>query len=356
MLLCAGSASGMELGCRLLYLMGSYEEALAQCQKDVGNKQSDAAEVLTLMYKNGQGVTQSNAEADKWARIASKLQNEDSKFRSAATTVDEYWIVCQSVFSGRGDYENTTEACRKAADLGHREAQLQLAWRFANGYGVPQDQTEAAKWYRKAAERGDKNAQYELAKNYCTYEIVGVSAKQEKEKWYLKAANQGHALAQYELATTYLNEGRPNYVEAIRWYRVAAESGDAKFKAQFVIKTHGFEFGDVEVSIVESQYQLGKFYQRGQRVPQDYSEAIQWYRKAGEHGHRLAQFNLGQMYALGQGMLRDYVQAHMWLNLAAARGLPEAAKARDSLAEKMTTYQILKAQDMAKEWSQKKAQ
>jgi TPR repeat protein len=35
-----------------------------------------------------------------------------------------------------------------------------------NGLGVPQDYTEATKWYRKAAEQGDAKAQYNLGYMY----------------------------------------------------------------------------------------------------------------------------------------------------------------------------------------------
>jgi TPR repeat protein len=37
---------------------------------------------------------------------------------------------------------------------------------YAKGRGVPQDDAEAVKWYRKAAEQGDANAQYNLGQGY----------------------------------------------------------------------------------------------------------------------------------------------------------------------------------------------
>ena len=41
-------------------------------------------------------------------------------------------------------------------------AQCNLGTMYAEGEGVKQDHTEAAKWYRKAAEQGDALAQYNL--------------------------------------------------------------------------------------------------------------------------------------------------------------------------------------------------
>jgi len=90
-------------------------------------------------------------------------------------------------------------------------------------------------------------------------------------------------------------------------------------------------------------------------VPQDYAEAVRWYRKAAEQGHTRAQTNLGLMYDSGQGVPQNYVLAHVWFNLSASRQTdPEnrerTAKARDRVAAKMTPAQITEAQRRAREW------
>ena len=88
-------------------------------------------------------------------------------------------------------------------------------------------------------------------------------------------------------------------------------------------------------------------------MPQDYTEATRWYRKAADQGNATAQSNLGTMYDKGQGVTQDYIQAHIWYNLAAARGLKIGRKNRDILAEKMTPAQIAEAQKLAREWKPK---
>ena len=47
-----------------------------------------------------------------------------------------------------------------AAEQGFAQAQSNLGVMYANSQGVPQDYTEAAKWYRKAAEQGHVDALY----------------------------------------------------------------------------------------------------------------------------------------------------------------------------------------------------
>ena len=57
---------------------------------------------------------------------------------------------------GRGVAQSDMEAARwyrKAADKGFAEAQYNLGTMFAQGRGVPQSDVEAARWHRKAAPR-----------------------------------------------------------------------------------------------------------------------------------------------------------------------------------------------------------
>ncbi len=50
-----------------------------------------------------------------------------------------------------------------------------------------------------------------------------------------------------------------------------------------------------------AQYFLGNMYDHGQGVPQNYTEALKWYRLSAEQGDADAQNNLGVMYADGKG-------------------------------------------------------
>jgi TPR repeat protein len=117
-----------------------------------------------------------------------------------------------------------------------------------------------------------------------------------------------------------------DYVEAVKWYRLAAAQ-----------------------EMAEAQVMLGLMYVGGQGVPQDYVEAVKWYRLAAAQGIAEAQFRLSLMYGLGWGVSRDLVTAHLWSNLAAARGNPQAVKFRDFVAKEMTPQQIADAHARARE-------
>jgi len=51
-----------------------------------------------------------------------------------------------------------------------------------------------------------------------------------------------------------------------------------------------------------------------------FSHAAEWYQKAADQGHTLAQFNLGVMYWRGQGFGRDRERSRFWITRAAEAG------------------------------------
>jgi TPR repeat protein len=111
---------------------------------------------LGLLYFYGQGVSQDDAEAEKWFRMA----------------------------AGHGD----------------ALAQHNLGVMYDTGRGVPQDQVEALKWYRKAADQGLADGQYDLGQKYASGH--GVPRDYVRAlMWFNLAAAQGHQYAAMERAS-----------------------------------------------------------------------------------------------------------------------------------------------------------
>jgi hypothetical protein len=121
----------------------------------------------------------------------------------------------------------------------------------------------------------------------------------EAVAWYRKAAEQGHAEAQCNLGVSYsTGEGAErDLVEAVTWYRKAAKQG-----------------------LAEAEYSLGWCYDTGAGAKQDLVEAVAWYRKAAEQGDARAQLNLGHCYTTGRGVDRDEVEAIAWYKKSAEQG------------------------------------
>ena len=67
-------------------------------------------------------------------------------------------------------------------------------------------------------------------------------------------------------------------------------------------------------------------YRNGKGVLKDYKEAVKWYRKAAEQGDAMAQNNLGVRYATGKGAPKDMTKAKYWINKAYEGGDAKASK------------------------------
>ena len=111
------------------------------------------------------------------------------------------------------------EETKAEAEKGNASAENRLGAMYEGGIGVIKDSMEAGKWYRKAAEQGNPNYQYDVG-----YYYERGKAYVEAAKWYQRAANQGNLIAQQSLGDFYHDgNGVPkSSVEAYKWYNLAA--------------------------------------------------------------------------------------------------------------------------------------
>jgi len=215
------------------------------------------------------------------------------------------------------------------------EAQFEFGVMYDTGEGAPQSHTEAAKWYRKAAEQGWAKAQHNLGHLYENGEGVPQDCA-EAVKWYRMAADQGVTRSQYNLGFMYdYGEGiAQDFTEALKWYRKAADGGHA-----------------------DAKNKLGVMCARGQGVPRDYTEAFRLFRESADQGNARAYESLGAGYRKGEGVPQDYVQAYKWYSLAVSEfaasesmSVERATTRLNTVAAKMTEAQIVEAQRLAREW------
>lgn len=155
-------------------------------------------------------------------------QNNFALVPRPSSSVEKAKPAAKRILSGM--VADTLDLARKTASKEVRVADAQLKnWfrtgaEYYNGWGVSQDYTEAAKWFRKGAEQNDVYAQINLG--VCYYNGQGVAKDDVKAvKWWRKAAEQNDALAQYNLGFCYKHgEGvAKDEVEAEKWFRKAAE-------------------------------------------------------------------------------------------------------------------------------------
>jgi uncharacterized protein len=286
-------------------------------------------------------------------------------------------LTLASTPCAKGSDKDTEIAKRKAwAEQGDLRAQLNLGDMYFFGKGVPKNLAEAAKWYRKAAEQGNPDAQYDLYLTYITDQGISKKDLPEALKWLRKAADQGHPVAQYSLGFKYYLESigigaLKNGTEAAEWLRKAAEQGHPgaqNYLGELYAMGKGVLKDWVEAvkwyrKAAEQDYNvaqnnLGDMYAKGEGVSKDLAEAVKWYRKAAEHGNPDAQLSLARAYADGAGVPKNYVQAYKWVNLASTKGKPSilgtAAKMRDGLETKMTREEMTEAQRLSAQFVPRK--
>ncbi|MGH8534380.1 MAG: tetratricopeptide repeat protein [Gammaproteobacteria bacterium] len=185
----------------------------------------------------------------------------------------------------KGDYVKVVRDLTPLAERGDMEAQYQLALMYANGRGVPRDQRQAATWFEKATAVLDPGAQFNLGIMY--FEGQGVPR---------------------------------DYEQAARWFKGAGERGDA-----------------------EALFNLGLMYDDGKGVRRDVREAVLWYKRAAELGLKQAQLMLAGMYRDGAGVSKDETLAYLWYAMAAEQDDKDAAAERDRLAKRLTPAQYKEA-------------
>ena len=150
-----------------------------------------------------------------------------------------------------------------------------------------------------------------------------------------------------------------NFKEAIRWFKEAAERDFVR--AQYylgLMYQHGqgtnqdfsksFNFYSIaaDQGMAEAQHNLALLYKNGQGVEKDVSEFLKWTEKAAQGGNPEAQINMGWI----SENVGDKLMALAWYSIAASSGHARSSEFRDKLAKKMTSEQIAKAQQMAKEY------
>ncbi|MGZ8379893.1 MAG: hypothetical protein ACXW0Z_21910, partial [Gemmatirosa sp.] len=210
---------------------------------------------------------------------------------------------CASLFAAL-EWSRARSACEREATDGSVAAQRTLATLLDRGLGVEQNPAAAVRWYRQAAESGDRLAQYRLA--MLLREGRGVKRDERAAiPWLQRAAEQGDVNAQEALARAYEKGSgvKKDAREAYGWWLLAARQGS-----------------------VAAELRVADCLARGEGTARDEGEAAHWLRKAADHGDAGARYRLGDAYARGRGVARSEADALRWFELAAAAGHEDARK------------------------------
>ena len=245
--------------------------------------------------------------------------------------------------------QNNDEALRLyrlAADQGEAIAQSNVGAMYYHGIVVPQSYAEALKWLRKAADQGHPFSQLNLAQMYKTGDGVPQDYA-EALKWCRLAADQGNADAYFQLGVLYAaGAGVPqDDATALSWFQKAADQATDEESRQRAVHNHGliasiitpprrmtlalvrYIFPPVVARFMKFRAsELAIWYKDASAAADrgDYATARRLWRLLADQGYSSAQYKLGHTYANGDGVAQDYAAAVSWYRKAADKGHADA--------------------------------
>lgn len=148
-------AAAFEIGERYLNGTGvaaNTHEAIKWFERAVGKGSAAAAFRLGMAYEKGQGV-----ERDRGRARTNYIRAAEGGHLKAMHNL-AVMIVEDSGPGGKPDYTNAIPWFRRAADRGLRDSQYNLGVLYARGLGVPANLAESYRWFSLAANQGDADA------------------------------------------------------------------------------------------------------------------------------------------------------------------------------------------------------
>ena len=303
------ASHGMPLKDAIAWINKAAEQGLAKAQYKMGYAHT------CLWVKNA-----SEAEAERWYLLAAKQGNVDSFTRLAMAEI------------------------KRAKDAFLRDDKVKYM----------QFRAEAINWYTKAAEAGDRGAQFELAEMYNRMNDFGQSENSRRHgvtdadcdfesamKWYLKAAGSKHPHpgAMYRIGMLYLDgKGVAQDTEtAIKWLELAS-GGGAGWASEALTKLYRSGKGTKKnisraIELLKEQAergsetahrQLGMIYYFGDEAPADHDLAFKHFSSVvaapGQHFDGPVYSILGHMYEAGKVVPRDLDKAFRYHKIGAEAG------------------------------------
>jgi len=319
--------------------------------------------------------------AMKWYKKAMKSGETgyDDKYLAR-----KMYLIAEMFETGKGINKDKYEANNwyvKAMEAGSKEAEKKIGEENVSLKNKCDEETSKAekkslkKGYNsllKDATSGDVSAMEALGDWYCNdseHLNFGMAIK-----WYKNAVksgcekyDDGYIAGKMYLIGKKLEYGegvKKDHIEAVKWYKRAVENGlkDNDFRIHAIEEISKINGDNVEYMIIKalSLYEkeryggalicftnaaregksdamvwLGKMYEEGKGVEQDYSKAMDWYIKAANIGNPDAMNNLGVMYHNGKDIGKNYDCARSWYQKAINAGCDVAKKNLDFLEEEM---------------------
>lgn len=268
--------------------------------------------------------------------------------------------------AGRGVPQDYTQAAywyERAANAGDPLAQNEIGYLYQAGIGVPRDSARAVQWYQRAADGGYLEAKVNLGTAY----LWGIGVRKDPQLGY-ELIHQA-AIRNSGLADAYLGEmyyfglGVPVDREAARgWYERGARAKDSIAESRLaemlvagnpskrdLLNAAKLFRQSIKGGYVSAQHSLGLILIHHPELPAEPNEALACFQNASEAGIWKSSAVLGALYRDGKGVPMDAEKAFYYFRLAQLQGGEAARQAvmndLSLLSRKLTADEI--ARDIA---------
>ena len=180
---------------------------------------------LAWSYDMGSTVFQDRQQAAYWYYKAASQGHANARFNLGV-------FYATGIMDDTRNYSAALELFRQAAQQDYLPAQFQLGTMYRHGLGVEQSDEQARHFYQQAADQGYLKAIMALG------HMDATGAKPNPEAafgWYHQAAQLGNRDAQYYIARTYQHQQACS--EAENWLRRAALQGHSEAQQQLAAMT-----------------------------------------------------------------------------------------------------------------------
>lgn len=189
-------------------------------------------------------------------------------------------------------------------------AKFNLGVCYYKGKGTQKDIKQAIDLFTQSAKGNFIDAQKCLG--FLAYERNDLS---EAMKWYRLAADSEDSVAQYNLGLMLINKSGKEKLTGIEYLRKAAIQGGNS---------------NAQLALADCYHTIGEV--------QNDKEALKWYKTSQEHGNFLAEYELGKFYITH--VPKDLEQALYWYRQAAEHGIVEAEDAATKLSDVINALKI----------------
>ena len=184
----ADTAAGMQA-----FRNKDYARAYREWKAGADAGQAEAQFDLGVLYAQGLGVQRDLTVAERWYRKSAGQGNAEAEF-----------ALGQMYSRGWGVPRDEADALRWIQMANSPDSDgPSTDWSLVEGYGVQQDQKQAAYWYELAAQKGHAEAQFNLGRLYAEGKGGIPHDEEQALRWVRAAASQGYPPAEARLGVRY---------------------------------------------------------------------------------------------------------------------------------------------------------